>query len=502
MKIFNAAQIRAWDEYTITNEPISPLELMERAAEQCVTWILKEEYSGKPFAILCGTGNNGGDGLAIARLLMQKNYEVTVYILESEKPGSAQFEANLQRLYNLNANLEFIENETQLPYLSNDTIVIDALFGTGLRQSLSGLAATLVDKLNAQNLITISIDLPSGMFPDQSSNGNVVIKATHTLTFQVYKLALLIAENAHFFGDVHLMDIQLHPDYPKSQETTLQLVEQSFIKSIYKKRTAFSHKGKYGHCLIVAGSYGKIGAAVLATSACLRSGSGLVTTFLPRCGYAILQLALPEAMVLADDNQNLLSTVPELTNFDALAIGPGTGTALPTQKVVADIVTNFTKPMVIDADGLNCLALQPYLLTQLNPFTILTPHPKEFDRLFGEQKNDFDRMELALQKAKELNVIIVLKGHHTLIATPSGKGFVNNTGNAGLAKGGTGDVLTGLIASLIGQNYSTVDAAIVAVYLHGVAADFAALKIGQEAMTSSDVVFHFASAFRTLNEDK
>lgn len=496
MQILNADEIRAWDQYTIQHEPVASIDLMERAASRCVEWIESQSWRHRSFKIFCGKGNNGGDGLVIARLLVQKNLPVSVYILESGKPGSEDFQVNLHRLHGLLFEPHILESGHNFPEIHPEDIVIDALFGSGLNQPLKDLAAQLVQHINGADAPVVAIDLPSGLFIDHSSKGNTVIEADHTLTFQCYKLGLLIQENARFIGDVHILDIGLHPDFLKAKAPQYQLVDFSYARTLFKPRNAFAHKGAFGHALLIAGSYGKVGAAVLATRACLHTGAGLTTTYIPKCGYEVLQVAVPEAMVIADESEQHLSTLPnEIEKYEAIGIGPGIGTDDATQKMIAFITKRHHKPLVIDADGLNCLSLQKDMLAQLPSRSILTPHPKEFDRLFGTHETDFDRMRAAKEKATVLNSILVLKSHHTLIATPEGQVFFNASGNAGMAKGGSGDVLTGIITALVAQGYSPQEAAILGVYLHGLAGDLAAEGLSKEAMTATDLITFLSPAF-------
>lgn len=499
MKVLNAQQLKAADAYTIAHEPIAPIDLMERAAQQCVDWLLHQQISDRQIQIFCGKGGNGGDGLAIARLLANNGIKATVYILELGKKGTPEFETNLKRLQELAIPLYYIQSENSFPELPSDALVVDALFGFGLDRSLNGLSAALVEYLNASKAEIISIDLPSGLFVDSSSAGNTIIRARHTLTFECYKLALLMAENAPFVGDVHILPIQLHPDFLQNLKTNFETTDAWVIKKIFKPRNRFAHKGTFGHALLIGGSYGKMGAMVLATSACLRSGAGLVTVYVPRCGYGILQTTAPEAMTITDMHETVLSQPPEkMDRFDAVGIGPGMGTEKETGAMLRHIIDVYKKPVVLDADALNSLAQQPELLTQLFQNTILTPHPKEFERLFGACANDFERIDTARKKAAELKIVIVLKGHHTLIALPDGTGFFNTTGNAGMAKGGSGDVLTGIITSLVAQGYTSDHAAVLGVYLHGCAGDDAAQALSQEAMTAGDLVNHLSAAFLKL----
>jgi ADP-dependent NAD(P)H-hydrate dehydratase / NAD(P)H-hydrate epimerase len=348
--------------------------------------------------------------------------------------------------------------------------------------------------------IVVSIDVPSGLFMDISSKGNTIIEADHTLTFQTQKRGLLVQENGPFIGDVHVFHIGLHPDFIATADIHQELVDDSITRQIYRPRNRFSHKGAFGHALLVGGSYGKMGAAVLAARACIHTGVGLLTCDLPKCGYEIMQTAVPEAMVITGEDFNSISLMPdEIEKYSCIGIGPGIGTSNETQKIVSFIIRRYRKPLVIDADGLNCLAIQKELLDQLHPFSVLTPHPKEFDRLFGNHENDFDRIETARKRSRQLNCIIVLKGHHTQIATPAGQCYFNSTGNAGMAKGGSGDVLTGIITSLVAQNYSPLHAAILGVYIHGLAGDLAAKALSQEFMTPGNMIQHLAGAFRKLS---
>jgi len=493
--ILNAQQIKEWDKFTINNEPISSIDLMERAAFACVKWIDEQKWNDHNFRIFCGRGNNGGDGLAIARLLAEKNYKVSVHILESGKNGTEEFEINLTRIKAFsNVTLSEIQTKENLPLINTGEILIDALFGTGLQRPLENLAAFLAEYINHSKAIVVSIDLPSGLFPDKSSVSNKIVEADHTLTFQCYKLALLMQENATYIGEVHVLDIGLHPDYIIGTDITRILLSTRYVKQLFKPRNKFDHKGHYGHAMILAGSYGKIGAAVLAAKACLHCGIGLLTCYIPSCGYTIMQTSVPEAMVITDENEFALTQLPAgIEKYDVVGFGPGIGTAPATQHLVSFIIRRYRKPLVIDADGINCLAEEPSLLEQLPSHSILTPHPKEFDRLFGKHENDFSRMETAEKKAIQLQLIIILKSHHTLIATPGGKSFFNSTGNAGMAKGGSGDVLTGMTTAFLAR-YSPENAAILATFIHGVAGDHASI-LSQEAMTASDIISFLPAAF-------
>jgi NAD(P)H-hydrate epimerase len=499
VKIFNAAQIREWDQYTISNDPISSIDLMEKAAKACVRWI-NQYFPEEPLTIFCGKGNNGGDGLAIARLLSKR--DIAVYILESAQKGTDEFQENLSRLEKSpNVEIRFIQTEENIGEVNFDGVLIDALLGSGLNRPLEGITARLVEQINRSGNAVVSIDLPSGMFADRSSLNNPQVKADHTLTFQSYKRAFLAAENSLHCGEVHILEIGLHYEYYDSTPSIDEQTDEDIIYNIYKPRNSFGHKGTFGHALLLAGSYGKIGAAVLSAEACLRSGVGLVTCHLPSCGYTIMQTSLPEVMVSVDVNNAINTTIEtDLSIYKALGIGPGLGTASETRALLKEVLTQYDRPVVMDADALNCVAKEPELLSMIPAGSILTPHPKEFQRLFGDTANEFERIDLASQKAKELDLIIILKGHHTLIALPDGRRFFNSTGNAGMATGGSGDVLTGLLTGLLTQGYSGKDAAILGVYLHGLAGDLAAEKLSMEAMIAGDITKFLGAAYKNIAE--
>lgn len=504
MKIFSAEQIREWDQYTIEHIPIASIDLMERAAAQCVQWLENNDYIKHTFHIFCGKGNNGGDGLAIARMLAEVNCTVSVNILEFGHKGTDDFQINLARIHQLSGiEIRFIQSAEHFRSLEKSDIVIDALFGSGLNRGLEGVTAELVNHLNNSGCEIISIDIPSGLFVDSSSKGNTIIKATHTLAFQCYKLAFLLAENAAYLGEVHILNIQLHPSYYDETAAAYVMTDRAVVQSIYKPRNRFAHKGNFGHALLIAGSYGKMGAALLAAKACLRSGSGLLTCHIPQCGYDSIQTAVPEAMASIDFHSFYNTRIKEdLSKYNTIGIGPGIGTDKETARLVEFILQEYKKPLVLDADALNCIATKKELLQAIPAQSILTPHPKEFDRLFGESANELERIEKASQKAQQLNIVIVLKGHHTLIASSTGNKTFNTTGNAGMAKGGSGDVLTGIITSLLSQSYSSEHAAIFGVYLHGLAGDIAIGTESMESVVAGDLIENLGRAFKTLSPNQ
>lgn len=489
MKIFSALQIREWDQYTITHEPVSSIELMERAATACKDWLIREYPDQVQYIVFCGKGNNGGDGLAIARLLLERGCTVFIYILEFGNKGTDDFQLNLSRLHRYpQGHIHFIQSEEHIPVLPPGFVLIDALFGTGLSRPAEGLAATLIRTINQSTDPVISIDIPSGLYTDQSSRGLETIQATHTLSFQCYKLAFLLPENGPAIGQVHLLDIGLHPQYQEDTATHLEWLELPIIQAIYRERPRFAHKGNFGHALLLAGSTGKMGAAVLAAKACLRSGAGLLSCHIPGNGLNILQTAIPEAMAIPDPHPDCISTVVTPEKYNAVGIGPGIGLSAETADCLKSLLGRYKQPIVFDADALNLLAAEKSLLEKIPAGSILTPHPKEFERIAGVSENDLDRIHKATELTAWLKVVIVLKGHHTMVATPGGLCYFNSTGNAGMATAGSGDVLTGILTGLLAQGYSPVEAALLGVYLQGMAGDIAASEMSMEALIAGDIV--------------
>ena len=500
MQILAPEEIRQWDLYTIEQEPISSLNLMERAASACIQWLESHQLLQHPFIIFCGKGNNGGDGLAIARMLSEKGVPVKCYIPELGHKGSDDFQANLARLHNSKVEISYIQSEAQLHPIQPGPIIIDAIFGSGLNRPPETLIAALIRHINQASNKVVAIDIPSGMFADRSSVNHEVISADLTLSFQCYKPAFLVPENEPYLGSLVILDIGLHPGYLNTIAPAHEFIEADFIKVIYRPRKAFAHKGSYGHALLIGGSHGKIGAIKLSSYACLRTGAGLLTSFIPGCGYQVMQASVPEAMVITSTNDHYVSeTPPDLSGYNVIGIGPGLGVTAETAMAFQKLLVNYHQPMVIDADALNLISTNHGLLKSIPPFSILTPHPKEFERMFGKSENDFDRLSLAAKMAKELQVVIILKGHHSFIAMPGGKGYFNTTGNPGMATGGSGDVLTGILTGLLAQGYSAGEAALMGVFLHGLAGDHAAATKSQESMIASDIIEHLPEAFKEIS---
>jgi ADP-dependent NAD(P)H-hydrate dehydratase / NAD(P)H-hydrate epimerase len=499
MQIFDTAKIKAWDEYTITNEPIASIDLMERAAKACFEWLIRHNYKSRSFTIFCSKGNNGGDGLALARMLSNTGHVVSVYILEFGYMGTSDFQANLARLHETQVNIYYISVEENIKKISDNDVVIDAILGSGLNRALDGLTASVVKHINHSGNEIISIDVPTGLFAYKSSLGNIVIEADHTLSFQCHKLAFLMRENQQYTGQVHILNIGLHEKFLENASSGFILSDQQLAHDMLRPRKKFSHKGDYGHAALVTGSTGMMGAAALCAKACMRSGVGKLTCHIPARGNMIMQIAVPEAMCKIENGEDYIKSISGLDKYDAVGIGPGLGLHESHTSLLASLFRNFKKPVVIDADALNVLSKSVDLLKEIPALSILTPHTREFERLFGKVDTDFARTEIALQKANEFNVIIVLKGAYTFIATPGGMGYFNSSGNPGMATGGTGDVLTGIITGLVCQGYPSEHAAILGVFVHGLAGDLAAAGLSQESLIAGDVIDYLGKAFIAIS---
>ncbi|MGG5210474.1 NAD(P)H-hydrate dehydratase [Chryseobacterium sp. MIQD13] len=499
MKIFTAEQIHRWDQFTISNEPVSSIQLMERASEALAGWISENCKNHRKFAVFCGNGNNGGDGFAVARILYLKGFDVDVFIKDSKSKFSEDGTVNFKRLRDFSGISVKEFKDIDQNNFDHKTIIIDALFGTGLSRNIEGEYKEAIEKLNERSNIKISIDIPSGLFADTvSQKDSAIFKADYTLSFQTWKKAFLHPETGSYAGKVIILDIELSEGYVFNTETEDFVIDDVTIENIFKPRSEFSHKGTYGKVTIAAGSYGKTGAAVLSTRSALKTGAGLTFTLAPKCGYEILQTSCPEAMFIEKGEKYITSFETEKDSF--AGIGPGLGTHTETQKAFLKFLKGYSEPLVLDADALNIIAQNEENLKLIPKKSIITPHPKEFERLFGKSENSFTRLELAKNKAKEFRIYIVLKDHHTQVVTPEGKIFYNITGNSGLAKGGSGDILTGIITSLAAQQYSEEHAVILGVWLHGKAADFAAEKYSRESMLPTDVINELGNVFKLLGK--
>jgi len=498
MKIFTADNIRKADLFTIQNEPVSSIQLMERAASSCVEWMCANAVHHSKFAVFCGNGNNGGDGFAVARMLYQKGYDADVFINKQNHRFSDDAAVNFKRLKEI-SGISILDSSETENYNFDQTIIVDALLGTGLSGNLEGVYRKLIENLNKLNSPKLSIDIPSGMFADELTHSNAILfKADYTLTFQFWKKAFLHPETGRFAGKVVVLDINLSPEFIKNTESPDFVIDDELILKIFKHREDFAHKGSYGKAVIVGGSYSKIGAAVLSVKAALKTGLGLTFVCAPKCGNLILQTHIPEAMFI-EGGEKYISKIEDQENA-VFGIGPGLGKEKETENALRQFLKAHQLPVILDADALNIISENKNMLKIIPENSVITPHPKEFERLFGKTENSFERLDLAKKKAKEYRIIIVLKDHHTQIINTQGQVFYNITGNSGLAKGGSGDALTGIITSLISQKYSELEAAILGVWLHGKAADLAAEKYSKESMQPSDIIEQIGHVFLELNK--
>jgi len=503
MKLFRSDQIKQIDADTMQDEPIASVDLMERAAGQLLRWYLPRFERSRRVFIFAGPGNNGGDGLALARLLESNRYEPQVYYVDFTEKTSADWKLNLQRLKTeTNVVMHSITKADQFPVISSGDIIIDAIFGTGLTRPVEGLAGDVIKLINRVNSTVISIDIPSGMFGEDNTGNDYekIVSAEYTLSLQFPKLSFMFAENAPYLGEWDVLPIGLSDSSIRYIVSPFILSEKSEVSSLLKKRNKFDHKGVFGHGLLISGSFGKIGAAVLGAESALRTGIGLITCHVPACGVIIIQSSVPEAMVEPDTNEKHVSSIGNTDSYDAVGIGPGIGQEPASQEALKKLLTECKKPMVLDADALNILSMKKESLSLLPERVILTPHPKEFERLAGKSGNSYQRLNRQIEFSKEYKCIVVLKGAHTSITTPEGKVFFNSTGNPGMATAGCGDALTGILLSLLAQGYTSENAAVLGVFLHGLAGDIAAGELCYESMIATDIIKCLSKAFNRIRE--
>ncbi|WP_421811474.1 NAD(P)H-hydrate dehydratase [Flagellimonas sp.] len=499
MKIFSAQQIYQADKSTIQKEQITSDALMERAATQLFEW-LHSRLRGTQVNIqlFCGIGNNGGDGLVLARKLHEHEYSIKVYVVNYSEKRSEDFLLNLERLKDVKVWPDFIKSGSSFPKISPNDIIVDAIFGIGLNRAPDDWVGNLIQHINSSRAFTLSVDVPSGLPMNRGPwNKEYVIRASYVLSFQVPKLVFFLPETGVYLNQWEILDIGLDQDFLNKTETDFELIGRPEIVPMYRPRLKFSHKGTYGHSVIIGGSYGKIGAVQLATNACLSVGSGLVTAFVPKCGYDSLQTAVPEVMVLTGSREKNITEIDIPFEPTVVGIGMGMGLDDDTVSAFVSFLKKSTKPMVIDADGLNILSQNPEMLNDVPELSILTPHPKELERLIGHWDSDFDKLQKAKVFASKYNIVLVIKGAHT-ITIFNNKGYVNTTGNPGMATAGSGDVLTGMITGLLSQGYRSVEAAIFGVFLHGLAGDLEVSSKGYEALKASGLVENIGSAYSEL----
>ncbi len=501
MKIFSREQISLIDRQTRVLEPISEIDLMERASVALAGWIQASYPVKTRIAILAGPGNNGGDALAVARILTSMRFSVSVYLPALGRQRSEACMVNLERLKGFpEIAVIAIEESSGFQDLSNFDLLLDGLYGAGLNRPLEGFASRVIEWINDSGVEVVSIDLPSGLLCDENQyNTGSIVRADYTLTLEFPKLSLFFAENEQYFGNWVVVPFGLNAKVMEEISSRRYFMEQKMVAALHKKRTKFSHKGSYGHGLLLSGSAGKTGAAQLAAKGALRAGLGLLTVHLPEPAANFLQIALPEAMTSLDSGKEMITELPDLSKYTAIAAGPGIGTNTLTQMVVKMLIDQTVVPLVLDADALNILAANPSWIKLLPPNTILTPHPAEFDRLSGiVLKSEEERLQIAEQFAASYGVIVILKGAYTRIVLPDGSVYFNSSGNPGMATAGSGDVLTGILLGLLCQGYTPSEAAILGVFLHGRSADLRVAASSEESLLAGEIADHMGEAFASL----
>ncbi len=501
MKIFPTSVIKEIDSYTIKNEPIKPIDLMERAAGEMAGWLESRFGQRNPLVVFAGPGNNGGDGMAVARMMSERHYAVTCYLVRISDHLSSSAETNLKRLKEKGlVPVHDIRSPDDLPSLPEKAIILDAIFGSGLTRPVEGMAADLIRHLNGLPAQRISIDIPSGLFGEDNAKNKKenIFRADVTLTLQFPKRSFFFAENRIYTGEWYVLPIGLHPEAIEKTPTDTVMTDRQMFTGAIPERDRFSHKGHYGHALLISGSYGMMGAAVLGAKAALRMGAGLVTVHVPRLGCEIIQSSVPEALVSMDQNDEYFSGCPDPERFSAVGVGPGIGRRKETARALKKLLENIRAPLVIDADALNILSENKDWLDMVPGNSILTPHPKEFDRLAGNSSTGFERNRKQVRFSREHKLYVILKGAYTCTACPDGSCYFNNTGNPGMAIGGSGDVLTGMILSLLCQRLDPLKAALTAVYLHGLAGDLAAGEYTENALLPSDITAHIGKAIKSI----
>ena len=503
MKIFTSSAVRQIDEYTIQHEPVHSVDLMERAAGAFVKRFTELYDVSSRVLVFAGPGNNGGDALAVARMLHLMAYSVETYLLNLSGSMSPDCEINYKRLTELPAaKLIELESISMLPEIHAEDIVIDGIFGSGLTRPVSGIAAEVIQYINHSKPVIVAIDVPSGLYGENNTGNNEenIIQAHLTLTFQFPFISFFFAENYRFTGHVEVLDIGLHPAAINEIPSSCFTIDENAVFPVLKPREKYSHKGTYGHALLIGGSYGMMGAQVLAVKACLRGGAGLVTARVPKFGNEIIQITAPEALVSIDESDLIFTGFPDLSQFSAVGIGPGLGCKNNSCKGLKTLLEECKVPLVLDADALNILAENPAWFSLIPKNTLLTPHPGEFDRLAGKSASMYERYQKQLALALKYKINIILKGAHSIVVTADGETWFNTSGNPGMATGGSGDVLTGLLVSLLAQGYKPAEAARAGVFLHGLAGDLACREVGEEGLVASDIVDYLGKAFVKVRE--
>ena len=503
MKILTSSQQKELDKYTIAHEPIASIDLMERAAIALTNAIIRRWDKSFKMVVFAGPGNNGGDALAVARMLSQRGYHVEVFLFNTKGKLSEECQTNLERL-KMCGSVYFTEISTQFdpPELTESHVVIDGLFGSGLNKPLSGGFAAVVKYLNASKAQVVAIDIPSGLMGEDNTYNirQNIVHADVTLSIQLPKLSFLFPENEEVVGEWELLDIGLKQSYIDATASPFSILGEEVIRPIIKPRKRFAHKGSFGHGLLIAGSYGMAGASILSAKACLRSGIGLLTVHTPIHNHDILQISVPEAIVQTDIHERYFAQPTDLSRYKAIAIGPGLGQEEDTALAMMEQIQGSNLPIILDADAINILSTHRNWLSRLPKRCILTPHLGELERLIGKCMDTYERLTKVKELAAYLQSYIIVKGAWTTIVTPEGEYFFNPTGNPGMATGGSGDVLTGILLALVAQGYSREEACKLGVYIHGLAGDIAAEEMTETGMISSDIINALPNAWKKIRQ--
>ena len=499
MKILSAADTRKADAFTIENEPVASIDLMERASLAFTDLFTQHIRPERKIIIFCATGNNGGDGLAVARMLIDRNYQVETYLVNFAGEGSPDFLINLDRLKKINKP-GIILTQGDFPEVPANAIIIDAIFGSGLTRPVEGLYAEVIHGINDTGCQVFALDIASGLFADNPAGRGAITRPAVTITLHMPKLAFFIPENEEYVGQWAVVDIGLDQEYINSIDSPYTLVTENLVRQMIPRRRKFAHKGDFGKAIMLCGGLGKMGAAVLGARACMRTGAGLLTMHVPQCGYEIMQTSVPEAMVNVDIQKDYISQFPDLTPYNTIGIGPGIGMHPDTVRMLYKLLENYTMPIILDADAINIIGKNRFLLEKLPPGSILTPHLKEFERITEIVPDHFRRLEVQREFSIKYQVIVVLKGAYSSISMPDGRIFFNSTGNPGMATGGSGDVLTGMLTSLLAQNYPPSHAAILGTYLHGLSGDLAEREYGQQSLVATDIIDKIPGAYQMIKK--
>ena len=502
MKIFLTSQIKELDAKTIKAQDISSSELMDRAAHAAFCKIKSYLTINDKIIIISGPGNNGGDALAIAILLLAEGYNINTVICNFGKSLSDDAKLQLERLKKIKGSkIYFPTTARDLSDIEKPDVIIEGLFGTGLNKSLEGDFAETVFWINKQNIPVISIDLPGGLFGEDNRDNTAIniVHSNHVIGLQFPRISYLLPENEKYIENWEVVDIGIDKKSIDKTETDFYFTGESDVKDLLHKRKRFSHKGSYGKCLLIAGSKGMAGAAILSAKGAIRSGAGLLTVKIPNELYPIIQTSVPEALALTYENGNFWEINCISANWSAIAVGSGLGKGKSKTESLEILLKQKPGKLILDADSLNILSENTYLLEFLPESCILTPHPGEFDRLIGkESKTGYERLKYAIKFAKNHRIYLILKGAYSACINPYGQCHFNSTGNPGMATGGTGDVLTGILLSLLAQGYSEEETCVLGTYIHGLCGDLALQNQSLESLVAGDLPENLGKAFNQI----